>query len=106
QVADDGLDDAGNVGDAAAAAGDRHGLARLDAGPQVDAGELLLDLAFDVFDLGPLPQLADAEHLRILAHGGGRAGGGRPPREMGRRVEISRLTAKELMITAAWRGVY
>ncbi len=62
------LDDQVDVGDAAAAGGDRHGLPGLDLGLQRQLGQLRLDLRGHVGHARPVERLTQTKHLRVLRH--------------------------------------
>ena len=61
--------DGSDIGDAAAAGGDGHALARSDFLAQVEPGKLGVNLARGVFYVGRIRGLAEAEGLRENGHG-------------------------------------
>ena len=69
QMLDRRLDDDCDIGDAAAAGGDRHALPRLDALGQVQLRQLRFDRRGDVCNLLRLERLPDAEDLGVGGHG-------------------------------------
>ena len=63
EVFDNRPDDRGDIGDAAAAGGNGHALARPDFLAQVQPRKLPVDLAGHVLDAGGVERLAEAERL-------------------------------------------
>ena len=74
----DRAEDRGDVGDAAAAGGDRHGLPRPDHLVQPQLRELPLDCAGNVFDPWRVEPLADAEHAWVVDDASRPYAGGTP----------------------------
>ena len=68
QMFDNRPGDRGDIGDAAAAGGNGHALARPDFLAQVEPRKLGMDLARHVFDAGGVESLAEAEYFRKSGH--------------------------------------
>ena len=68
EVFDDRPDDRGDIGDAAAAGGDGHALARPDLLAQLQPRKLPVDLARHVLDAGGVERLAEAEDFGEVGH--------------------------------------